>query len=177
MIRFDNLPPEVMQAMCTPMHLIIPSQPTNSSRPSGALWLGSMSATMEKSVLQQSKISHIVQVLDVPWMPISEQDGYECYRIDILDIPSADLKGNLEGACKDIDKALRSGKNTLVHCQQVRPSPTLDSRMSGISSSHPSLGHIAQRGCGHRVPHTVPRHDLRLRLLLRQGQARLHQAE
>jgi len=118
MIRFDNLPPEVMQAMCTPMRLIIPPQPTNSSRPSGSLWLGSMSATMDKSILQQQRISHIVQVLDVPWMPISEADGYECYRIDILDVPSADLKGHLEGACRDIDKALKSGKNTLVHCQQ-----------------------------------------------------------
>lgn len=120
MIRFDNLPPEVMQAMCTPMHLIIPAAPSNSPRPpTGSLWLGSLSATMDKSVLHQQKITHVVQVLDVPWLPISEADGFECYKIDILDVPSADLRGHLEGACKDIDKALRSGKNTLVHCQQV----------------------------------------------------------
>jgi len=119
MIRFDGLPPEVMQAMCTPMHLIIPGSPPNPSRPAtGALYLGSLSATMEKSVLHEHNITHLVQVLDVPWLPLTEKDGFECYRIDILDVPSADLKGHLEGACKDIDKALRGGKNILVHCQQ-----------------------------------------------------------
>lgn len=116
MIRFDNVPPEVMQAMCTPMHLIIPSK---SNPKTGALWLGSLSATMDKSILHEQKITHVVQVLDVPWLPISEADGFECYRIDILDIPSADLKAHLEAACGDIDKALRAGKNILVHCQQV----------------------------------------------------------
>jgi len=113
MIRFDGLPPEVMRAMCTPMHLIIPS---SSSR--GALYLGSLSATMEKSTLHEKNITHLVQVLDVPWLPLSEKDGFECYRIDIIDVPSADLKCHLEGACKDIEKALRGGQNVLVHCQQ-----------------------------------------------------------
>jgi protein-tyrosine phosphatase len=120
MIRFDGLPPEVMQAMCTPMHLIMPASPPNPSRPgTGALYLGSLSATMEQSVLREHNITHLVQVLDVPWLPLTERDGFECYRIDILDVPSADLRGHLEGACKDIDKALRGGKNILVHCQQV----------------------------------------------------------
>lgn len=120
MIRFDGLPPEVMQAMCTPMHLIIPTSPPNPSRPAtGALYLGSLSATMEKSVLHEHNITHLVQVLDVPWLPISEKDGFECYRIDILDVPSADLRAHLEGACRAIDMALRGGNNILVHCQQV----------------------------------------------------------
>jgi len=116
MIRFDGLPPEVMQAMCTPMHLIIPA---SSSRPAtGALYLGSLSATMEKPVLHEHNITHLVQVLDVPWLPLTEKDGFECYRIDILDVPSADLRVHLDGACRAIDKALRNGKNVLVHCQQ-----------------------------------------------------------
>lgn len=74
---------------------------------------------MEKSILNEKNITHLVQVLDVPWLPLSEKDGFECYRIDILDVPSADLRSHLEGACKDIEKALRSGQNVLVHCQQV----------------------------------------------------------
>ena len=120
MIRFDGLQPEVMQAMCTPMHLIVKASPASQSRPAmGALYLGSLSATMEKSILHEHKITHLVQVLDVPWLPITEKDGFECYRIDILDIPSANLRGELEGACKDIDNALRGGQNVLVHCQQV----------------------------------------------------------
>lgn len=126
MIRFDGLPPEVMRAMCTPMHLVIPSNPSNPSR--GALYLGSLSATMDKSILLEKNITHLVQVLDVPWLPLSEKDGFECYRIDILDIPSADLKCHLEGACKDIDKALRSGQNVLVHCQQASYRSLLGSR-------------------------------------------------
>jgi len=120
MIRFDELPPEVMQAMCTPMHLIIPGTPPNPSRTAtGALYLGSLAAAMDKSVLRELRITHVVQVLDVPWLPLSEQDGFECYRIDIVDVPSADLRVHLEGACRDIDRALRAGKNILVHCQQV----------------------------------------------------------
>jgi len=119
MIRFDGLQPEVMQAMCTPMHLIVKASPASQSRPAmGALYLGSLSATMEKSILHEHKITHLVQVLDVPWLPITEKDGFECYRIDILDIPSANLRGELEGACKDIDNALRGGQNVLVHCRQ-----------------------------------------------------------
>lgn len=116
MIRFDSLPPDVMQAMCTPMHQILPSKPNPKM---GALWLGSLAATMDKSLLHEQTITHVVQVLDVPWLPISEKDGFECYRIDILDVPSADLKSHLDGACVDIDRALRGGKNVLVHCQQV----------------------------------------------------------
>lgn len=121
MIRFDELPPEVMQAMCTPMHMVMNPSSSSQSRPStGALYLGSLAATMDKPMLHEHKITHIVQVLDVPWQPLSEKDGFECYRIDILDVPSADLKSELEGACKDIDKALKNGQNVLVHCQQVR---------------------------------------------------------
>jgi dual specificity MAP kinase phosphatase len=55
----------------------------------------------------------------VPWLPASEQDGYECYRLDILDLESQDLKPHLEDAVEDIDSALRRGRNVLVHCQQV----------------------------------------------------------
>jgi dual specificity MAP kinase phosphatase len=78
-----------------------------------------MSATMDRELLAKHHITHIVQVLDVPWLPISEKDGFRCLRIDILDKPSADLRPHLEGACQYIGNALQSGGNVLVHCQQV----------------------------------------------------------
>jgi len=39
-------------------------------------------------------------------------------RIDIMDIPSADLRSHLDDACARIEKSLAAGKNVLVHCQQ-----------------------------------------------------------
>jgi protein-tyrosine phosphatase len=126
MIRFDGLPPEVMQAMCTPMHQIIPaSPPTPTSGPTGALYVGSMTAINDRDLLREHRISHLIQVLDVAWLP-SDRDGFESYRIDILDSSSSDLKPHLESACNFIDKALRSGKNVLVHCQQgISRSPSI----------------------------------------------------
>jgi hypothetical protein len=123
MISFSGLPPEVAEAMCTPMHLILPSGPPSTPRlqrsDPGALYLGSISAVLDPSILKDHDIHHLVQVLDVPWLPASEQDGYECYRLDILDLESQDLRPHLEDAVEDIDSALRRGLNVLVHCQQV----------------------------------------------------------
>jgi dual specificity MAP kinase phosphatase len=135
MIRFEGMPPDVMEAICTPMHQILPFQFQSPPMPSiqsvahastsqpGSLYLGSMSATMDGELLAKHHITHIVQVLDVPWLPISEKDGFRCLRIDILDKPSADLRPHLEGACQYIANALQSGGNVLVHCQQVCPFP------------------------------------------------------
>jgi len=109
--------------MCTPMHLILPSHPPSaSSRPQsaipGALYLGSITAVLDPSILKEHDIHHLVQVLDVPWLPAYEEDGYECYRLDILDTESQDLRPHLEDTVEDIDSALRRGRNVLVHCQQ-----------------------------------------------------------
>jgi protein-tyrosine phosphatase len=133
MIRFENMPPEVMQAMCTPMHQILPSSAIpgpialtstrSSSSPSthysGRLYLGSLSALSDRSVLVAAGITHLVQVIDAPWLPLTEKDGFICHRIDILDLPEEDLGRFLYNACEWIDKALREGKGVLVHCQQV----------------------------------------------------------
>ncbi|KAI0044791.1 hypothetical protein FA95DRAFT_1680946 [Auriscalpium vulgare] len=127
MISFAGLSPEVAEAMCTPMHLILPPAPVSpplspSTRSpvstAGALYLGSLSAVLDSSILKDHRIHHLVQVLDVPWLPASENDGYQCYRMDILDIESQDLKPHLEDAVEYIDGALRRGQNVLVHCQQ-----------------------------------------------------------
>lgn len=118
MIRFDNVPPEVVQAMCTPMHLVLPpviSSPTG--RPTGALYIGSMSALHDIDLLRDHSVTHLVQVLDVPWLP-SNSNGMNCYRIDVLDSSSTDLRPYLEPACNWIQSALLSGRTVLVHCQQ-----------------------------------------------------------
>ncbi len=122
MIRFDNLPPEVMQAMCTPMHLILPASPTTHT---GALYLGSLSAIFDAQLLSSHSIGALVQVLDAPWLPSvdAQQTGgrrMESYRLDILDSTTADLKPHLEATVRWIDERLRRGVNVLVHCQQVR---------------------------------------------------------
>lgn len=122
MIRFDGIPPEVMQAMCTPMHQVLPPSPLPNypGAYTGALYIGSMTAVNDRDLLREHHITHLVHALDVPWIPLSERDGFNCYRIDILDQSTADIRPHLEAACNHIDKALRSGKNVLVHCQQVR---------------------------------------------------------
>ncbi|THU93241.1 phosphatases II [Dendrothele bispora CBS 962.96] len=129
MIRFDNVPPEIMQAMCTPMHQVLPSTPvTVPSRTSpssmttissGALYIGSISAIHDVDLLRSHNVSHLVQVLDAPWLPpLGEKEGFTSFKISILDATSADLKPYLENACTSIDRALREGRSVLVHCQQ-----------------------------------------------------------
>lgn len=118
--------------MCTPMHQILPPSPLpphhhgSPMRQSGALYLGSLTACLDTSLLHSHHITHLVQVLDVPWLPLSEKDGFKCYRIDIMDISSADLRPHLEGVCGYIDNALKKGESVLVHCQQgVSRSPAV----------------------------------------------------
>lgn len=119
MIRFDGLPPEVMQAMCTPMHEVLSPTPIPGHPSAGALYMGSLAAVQDKEMLRQHHITHLVQVLDVPWLPVSEKDGFSTYRISIDDAITVDIRPHLEAACNYIDASLRSGRNVLVHCQQV----------------------------------------------------------
>ena len=116
MIRFDNVPQEIVQAMCTPMHQILLPPPAQHL---GHLWLGSFAAISDPDLLRKHRISHLVQVIDVPWLPPVNDPNMTVTRIDIMDIPSADLKSHLDDACARIEKSLAAGKNVLVHCQQV----------------------------------------------------------
>ena len=130
MIRFDSLPPEVMQAMCTPMHQILAPALVHGIT-TGALYLGSLSAATDKDLLRQHHITHVVHVLgDGYWFPSNPggesaggvwKDGFCSYRIDILDDSTEDLGRHLERVCGFIDSSLRSGRNLLVHCHQVLP--------------------------------------------------------
>ena len=161
MIRFEGMAQEVMEAMCTPMHQILPIRHPNSMSPtvshltpSGALFLGSMSATMDRELLKGHHITHLVQVLDAPWVPITEKDGFRCLRIDIHDKPTADLKPHLEGACKYIASALSSGGNVLVHCQQVRPR---DTNVTQLAEMGTRIGYLPITCYRHRLPHPSSR--------------------
>ncbi|KAJ7905910.1 dual specificity phosphatase [Mycena leptocephala] len=134
MIAFDSVSPEEMEAMCTPMHRVLsptplaaaptPNLPTNPPTKSaeastGALYLGSMAAVHDTDLLRTHRIAHLVQVLEVPWMPQGDNDaGVACYRIDIQDRSSAALQPHLEAACNYIRTSLAHGDNVLVHCQQ-----------------------------------------------------------
>ena len=122
MIRFDSsISLAVQMSLCTPMNRILSPEPvsSNPTKLSGSLYIGSLSAVNEKDLLAENGVTHLVQVLDVPWLPQSEKDGFNCYRIDILDKSSVDLLPHLEDACAHIDECLKNGKNVLVHCQQV----------------------------------------------------------
>jgi len=118
MIRFDNLPPEVMQAMCTPMHEVLGPTPVPGHPSTGSLYIGSLAAVQDREMLRENRITHLVQVLDVPWLPVSEKDGFSTHRIKIDDVITVDIRPYLEAACNYIDGSLRSGRNVLVHCQQ-----------------------------------------------------------
>ena len=144
MIRFDNLPPEVMQALCTPMHQVLSVPPPSLSRTSssskspypsppssgspspsgtpgvstGSLYLGSLSAIEDPSYLRANNVSVIVQVIDAPWIPPLDEKEFTCYKIPILDASSVDLKPYLEGVSAFIHNSLNSGRGVLVHCQQ-----------------------------------------------------------
>lgn len=123
MISFDNMPPEVMQAMCTPMHEVLPPSSVPGFQNSGALYIGSFAAVQDKHMLHENRITHLVQVLDAPWLPASEKEGFSTHNIRIDDAVTVDIRPHLEAACNYIDTTLRSGRNCLVHCQQVRRSP------------------------------------------------------
>ncbi|KAJ7119950.1 protein-tyrosine phosphatase-like protein [Mycena crocata] len=111
MIRFDQLPPAVVKAMCIPMHQILPS-----TEHSGALYLGSLAAVIDPTLLRTHGISRIVQVLEPQFAP--QQDDFAVYNIDISDTESTDLLPHLEPACKYIEHALKGRENILIHCHQ-----------------------------------------------------------
>ncbi|KAJ6582324.1 protein-tyrosine phosphatase-like protein [Mycena capillaripes] len=113
MIAFDSVSREEMEAMCTPMHPFL-----GAGAGAGALYLGSMAAVHDLDLLREHHITHLVQVLEVPWMPQSADAGFACHRIDIEDRSSAALQPHLAAACDYIRAALERGDNVLVHCQQ-----------------------------------------------------------
>ncbi|KAF7300290.1 Dual specificity catalytic domain-containing protein [Mycena chlorophos] len=156
MLSFENVPEDDIKALLTPMHCILPAGassgtsagalPTNTIPPwrslapalnepahgQGALFIGSMEAALDGSLLRKDRITHLVQVLETPWAPQpefhaasdSDEDTtpweFKYHRVDIEDRPSAAvaLSAHLPGACDYIGRALGRGEGVLVHCQQ-----------------------------------------------------------
>ncbi|KAI0787763.1 dual specificity phosphatase [Fomes fomentarius] len=120
MISFTDLPSEVMEAMCIPMHLILSASPQQHT---GALYLGSFTAILDPALLTSHQIQAVVQILESPWLPSVEAHAaqgneLECCRLNISDSTSTDLHPHLESTVHWIDDKLRRGINVLVHCQQ-----------------------------------------------------------
>lgn len=179
MIRFDSLPVDVQQAMCTPMHRILPpapATPTTNATHAGSLYLGSMAALYDLETLRAHNITNIVQVLDAPWYPFLSSENLDgVYRIDILDQSSADLKPHLEMACDHIGTLLNQGKNVLVHCQQVRHlSHGFFFHVAYLSSF---AGYLSQRVHSYRVPYSKLWNVLRLCFCICQATTCVHQAQ
>ena len=109
--------------MSTPFHNILPpTDPQAASSIEGGLYLGSLSAVVDPSVdaLRHLHITHIVQVFNVPWLVLTEEEGFTCYRVDIEDVPSQKLDTQLlEQVCAYIEETRKGGKSVLVHCQQA----------------------------------------------------------
>ncbi|KAK6971336.1 protein-tyrosine phosphatase-like protein [Favolaschia claudopus] len=125
MIRFDTLPPEVMQAMCTPMHQILPPTalpPTNSQMPhpsSASPYApypsSSSSATQPPKMSGGLYLGSLSAALEAPWAPPArKEDGFVAYSIDIRDKETVDLRPHLEAACVYIERALKRGEGVGV---------------------------------------------------------------
>ena len=65
MLRADSFSPDVWEAICTPMHEILPRGAKGSG--SGALWLGSWTASVDGDLLSRNAIKAIVECHDSPW--------------------------------------------------------------------------------------------------------------
>ena len=65
MLRSDSFSPDVWEAICTPMHEILPRGAKSSG--SGALFLGSWTASVDTDLLSHNSIKAIVECHDSPW--------------------------------------------------------------------------------------------------------------
>ena len=78
--------------------------------------MGNLFAATDRFTLQRNGVTHILQVLDEPWVPFPDEYVYHC--IDLADDPGVRIRPHLRAACQFIDDALReTGTTVLVHCQ------------------------------------------------------------
>ncbi len=161
MISFANVPPEAMEALCTPMHPIISASPQQHR---GALYLGSFAAILDAHLLTSHDIGAVVQVLESPYLPsveahAAEGNKLDCCRIDIHDSTNTDLRPHLESTVRWIDDKLRQGINVLVHCQQVRFFSHISLRVPCLTQVR-DTGYLALCVGRDRVPHLHPQDEL-----------------
>uniref|UniRef100_A0A5S6QNL5 Protein-tyrosine-phosphatase n=1 Tax=Trichuris muris TaxID=70415 RepID=A0A5S6QNL5_TRIMR len=78
------------------------------------LLLSSQHVALDINLLQQHRITHILNAASFVDNRFSQNFVYK--RVDIVDMPSANIKSYFEDCCRFIHEARRSGGRVLVHC-------------------------------------------------------------
>lgn len=78
------------------------------------LFLGSLEAAKDRSLLQEKGVTHILSLLDT-FRYMEKFEGFEYLQIEIADSPNSNIVDHVPQALSFIAAGLRSGK-ILVHC-------------------------------------------------------------
>ncbi|CAF1242520.1 unnamed protein product [Adineta ricciae] len=89
------------------------------------IFVGNMLDSQNLDRLNQNRITHIINC--TPDLPCKWEGKYKYLRVDVLDLPSQNIRKHFEDVFQFIDKALRDkSSNILVHCSAgISRSPTL----------------------------------------------------
>ncbi|CAF0959705.1 unnamed protein product [Adineta steineri] len=88
------------------------------------IFVGNLNDAQNLDRLTQHGITHVVNC--TPDLPFYWENKHKCLRIDVLDLPSQNIRKYFDTAVEFIDNALRSKGNVLVHCSAgISRSPTL----------------------------------------------------
>jgi protein-tyrosine phosphatase len=88
------------------------------------IFVGNTSDAQDLGRLTKNGITHVLNC--TPDLPFLLENKYKCMRIDVLDLPSQNIRKHFDQAIEFIDSALRSKGNILVHCSAgISRSPTL----------------------------------------------------
>lgn len=98
-----------------PVDMVLEPDPDNGR---GALYLGSMKASLDLALLRSLGITHVVQALDTT-MTLFEKQGIQYHRVSIVDSATVNLTQHIASANAFIGRELAAGNNVLVHCFAV----------------------------------------------------------
>jgi len=89
------------------------------------VFVGNICDAQNLDRLKENGITHIINC--TPDLPFYWEGKHQYLRVDILDLPSQNIRKHFDPAIEFIDNALRSkGNNVLVHCTAgISRSPTL----------------------------------------------------
>ena len=102
--RVDEVSSEIFKSLSTPVNEII-----------CGLYLGTLAAAIDESILRKHGITHVLQVFEEKWALFPEMITYHHVVID--DSPGVRIIPYLREACEFISAALDGGGKVLVHCQ------------------------------------------------------------
>ena len=78
------------------------------------IWLGAIGAANDHELLEKTGITYMVSLGCVP--DVMPKCIKEHLKIDVEDVPSAELTPHFKTACEFIEKALNEKQKVLVHC-------------------------------------------------------------